>query len=211
MSSSITGLIWTVLLISVLVGCGTSESSQIHDGRTLIVRLESGGKPILNIKPNAIIYADAKQILDTALDVEDNGIFFVVGRRTYDELHALFNSLRDESELKDIEAAQQRWRAQDDHWDNILAINQIIDEVWGDMDNSLKDTQLVCHLAPNWKDQHDAALQYVRDYRRDDPDLVKQSGIPNLEAKILQRSKLVGIPVGRMRRIKYECIAHCLH
>ena len=80
------------------------------------------------------------------------------------------------------EAKADRWQEQWGHWDNIEAFMDHIAAVNKDRVIDKTEMDRICFLQPQWEAQLTAARDYVKEYRRIDPEFVaKNSGLEKLE------------------------------
>ena len=82
---------------------------------------------------------------------------------------------RNLANFEEHQAAQRRWTAQRDHWENLDAFDQAISRIQEDRVVDATEASHICSVAPQWTEQMEAALKYIRDYRQHDPDLVTKT------------------------------------
>ena len=75
----------------------------------------------------------------------------------------------------------ERWQEQWHHWENIDAFKASMESTMTDRVIDEEETEHICFVLDQWVAQMTDAQNYVEDYKKDDPKILLNSGLGNLE------------------------------
>ena len=91
------------------------------------------------------------------------------------------------AEFERNKAKQGRWVEQQEHWKNVDAFSAGVAEINADRVIDRAEHQDMCFKVAQWRDQLEAAREYVQEYREVEPGTVTRTpGLQRLESQVEQ-------------------------
>ncbi len=191
----IAGISVTMLVVSGLLACGATggepdaeDAELVPQGRSIYVN--AADRPMIIVSPENPVYQQVFQFLN------GDGSHEVSDERWLQVMDILGYATSTPEREATLDAEEARWKERKVHHANIFAFLDKMDSF--NTDRVIDRTELdeICFLRAQWEDQLTAARDYVRQYRRDDPDRVTElSGLGSLQERAeqgLETVKLAG-------------------
>ena len=195
MFRSFVGVSVAVLVVAVLMACGATggepdaeDAELVPQGRTIYVN--AADRPMIKVSRENPGYQQVFQFLN------GDGSHEVSDERWLQVLDILDWATATPEREATLDAEEARWQERQVHSANVSAFLDKMDSF--NTDRVIDRTELdeICFLRAQWEDQLTAARDYVRQYRRDDPDRVTElSGLGSLQERAeqgLETVKLAG-------------------
>ena len=153
----------------------TACSAEPETPQALLIGSAEEGEGFIIVEPSSPHYETVKEMI-SPLEAGAGNLYTVSA-----EMHQDILDISGVMTEENIEI-QRRWREQYDHWENVDAFTLAIDEIWADSSTSDNEGLYICSMASQWKSEMQAAIDYVGEFRRVDPETVaKNPGLGNLE------------------------------
>ena len=192
MFRSFVGVSVAVLVVAVLMACGATggepDAELVPQGRSIFVN--AADRPMIIVSRENPGYQQVFQFLD------GDGSHQVSDERWLQVMDILGYATATPEREATLDAEQARWQEQHVHHANVFAFLEKMDSVNDDRVIDRTELDEICFLRGQWEDQLTAAQDYVRQFRRDDPDTVeKNPGLGSLQERAeqgLETVKLAG-------------------
>ena len=195
MFRSFVGVSVAVLVVAVLMACGATgdepdaeDAELVPQGRTIYVN--AADRPWIKVSPENPGYQQVFQFLN------GDGSHEVSDERWLQVLDILGWATATPEREATLDAEEARWQERQVHHANVFAFLDKMDSFNDDRVIDRTELDQICFLRAQWEDQLTAARDYVRQYRRDDPDTVTElSGLGSLQERAeqgLETVKLAG-------------------
>ena len=191
----IAGISVAILVVAGLLACDATggepdaeDAELVPQGRTIYVN--SADRPWIEVSPENPGYQQVFQFLN------GDGSHEVSDERWLQVMDILGYATSTPEREATLDAEQARWQERQVHHANVFAFLDKMDSFNDDRVIDRTELDQICFLRPQWEDQLTAARDYVRQYRRDDPDTVTElSGLGSLQERAeqgLETVKLAG-------------------
>ena len=195
MYGSIVGISVAVLVVVGLLACGATggepdaeDAELVPQGRSIYVN--AADRPMIIVSLENPGYQQVFQFLD------GDGSHQVSDERWLQVMDILGWATATPEREATLDAEEARWQERQVHHANVFAFLDKMDSFNDDRVIDRTELDQICFLRAQWEDQLTAARDYVRQYRRDDPDTVTElSGLGSLQERAeqgLETVKLAG-------------------
>ena len=184
-----------VLVVVGLLACGTTGGEPDTEDADLVpkdetIYVNATDRPKIIVSRENPGYEQVFQFLD------GDGSHQVSDERWLQVMDILGYATSTPEREATLDAEQARWKEQWIHWDNVDAFVEKMTSINADRVIDRTELDEICFLRAQWEYQLTAARDYVRQYRRDDPDTVEKNlGFGNLQEQAersLETVKLAG-------------------
>ena len=184
---SVAVLVVAVLVVWAVTG-GEPDAELVPQGRSIFVN--AADRPMIIVSRENPGYQQVFQFLD------GDGSHQVSDERWLQVMDILGYATATPEREATLDAEEARWKEQYVHHANVSAFLEKMDSINDDRVIDRTEWDEICFLRGQWEDQLTAARDYVRQFRRDDPDTVEKNlGLGNLQERAeqgLEVMKLAG-------------------
>ena len=187
----IVGISVAILVVAVLVAWAVTggepdaeDTELVPQGRTIYVN--AADRPWIEVSPENPGYQQVFQFLN------GDGSHEVSDQRWLQVMDILGYATSTPEREATLDAEQARWQERQVHHANVFAFLDKMDSFNDDKMIDRTELDEICFLRAQWEDQLTAARDYVRQYRRGDPDRVTElSGLGSLQERAEQGLEIV--------------------